>query len=327
MNRFEYASPATLDEAFVHLGASYSDSELLAGGTDLLSLMKDFVVEPKRLVSLSRIADLKGIKADGNAVMIGAMTTLDDLLEDTAVTSRFPALAQAALGIRSTQMRAMGTIGGELLQRPRCWYFRRGFGLLAQKDGLSMVEAGDHRNHAILGNRGAAKYVHASSLAPALCALNAAVEIVGKDGGRWVEVRDLYRTPSSNDEREHVVAPGEILRMIQIPGNAPASATYEVRHRHGMDWPEVGASVRLALEGGKVTEVGACLGHVAPIPWVVSDAVRKEVLGKAIDETVATAAANHALSAATPLPNNGHKVELARVALKRALIAAYGKQV
>lgn len=327
MNRFEYAAPATLDEAFVHLGGSFAECELLAGGTDLLSLMKDFVVEPKRLVSLSRVQDLKGIKADGNAVTIGAMTTLDELLENAAVTERFPALAQAVRGIRSTQMRAMGTVGGELLQRPRCWYFRRGFGLLAQKDGASMVEAGDHRYHAILGNQGAAKFVSASSLAPALCALNAAVEIVGKDGGRWAEVRDLYRIPGSNEEREHVVGPGEILRAIQIPGNAPASATYEVRPRHGLDWPEVGASVRLSLEGGKVTEVGACLGHVAPIPWVVSDAVRKEVIGKAIDDAVATAAANHALSSATPLRNNVHKVELAKVALKRALLSAFGKQV
>lgn len=327
MNRFEFASPATLDEAFVHLGSSHAECELLAGGTDLLSLLKDFVVEPKRVVSLARLPELRGIHADGNAVTIGAMTTLDELLENQAVMSRFPALAQAVLGIRSTQMRAMGTIGGELLQRPRCWYFRRGFGLLAQKDGMSMVEAGDHRYHAIVGNQGAAKFVHPSSLAPALCALNAAVEIVGKDGGRWVEVRDLYRIPSSNEEREHVVAPGEILRSIQISGNAPASATYEVRHRHGLDWPEVGASVRLVLEAGKVTEVGACLGHVAPTPWVVSDSVRKEVLGKSIDEAVATAAAKHALSNATPLPNNAHKVELARVALKRALLAAYGKQV
>jgi xanthine dehydrogenase YagS FAD-binding subunit len=182
MNRFEFAQPASLDETLALLGASHADTEVLAGGTDLLSLMKDFVVEPKRLVSLQRVPELRGIEVTADAVRLGAMTTLDELLGNAAIAARFPVLVQAAQGIRGPQMRAMGTLGGELLQRPRCWYFRRGYGLLAAKDGTSMVEVGDHRHHAILGNQSLAKYVHASSLAPALCALNAAVEIVGKNG-------------------------------------------------------------------------------------------------------------------------------------------------
>ncbi len=327
MNRFEFAQPESLSAAIALLGSSYGEAEVLAGGTDLLSLMKDFIVEPKRVVSLAKVPELRGITVEKNGISIGAMTTLDELLASKEIAIAAPALTQAAEGIRSPQLRAMGSVGGELLQRPRCWYFRRGHGLLGQKDGKSMVEAGDNRYHAILGNKGAAKFVSASSLGPALVALNASVEIVGKDGGRWAEVRDLYRTPQADGEREHAVASNEILRQIHVPTPATASATYEVRHRHGLDWPEVGASVSLVLEDGKVKDCGACLGHVAPTPWIVTEGVRKILAGHAIDETLANAAAANCLSDVAPLSGNGYKVELARVALKRALLKAFGTPV
>src|SRR5688572_5602655 len=180
MNAFEYARPATLPEAVGLLSATEGETALLAGGTDLLSLMKDFVVEPKRLVSLMGIAPLQAITVGADGLKIGATVTLDALLASGAINqwgAKWPAVWHAASGIRSPQLRAMGTVGGELLQRPRCWYFRRGHGLLAQDaKGESLVARGDHRYHAIFDNAGPAKFVHASSLAPALIACGAMAE-------------------------------------------------------------------------------------------------------------------------------------------------------
>jgi xanthine dehydrogenase YagS FAD-binding subunit len=327
MNRFAFAAPPTLEAAFELLRPSHDECEVLAGGTDLLSLMKDFVVAPQQLVSLAKIEALRGIRMEGGALVIGAMATIDELLSHPGIDTGYRALADAARGIGGEQMRSMGTVGGELLQRPRCWYFRRGLGLLAQKDGASRVAAGDHRYHAILGNAGPAKFVHASSLAPALLALGGTVDIARAAGVRQIPVAALFRTPASEGEREHVVAPNEILTAIRIPAPAPASATYEVRHRRGLDWPEVGASANLVMEGGKVRDVRAALGHVAPVPYDVSGAVKGALDGKALDEASATAAATAALAAATPLEGNVHKVELARVALRRALLRAHGQAV
>src|SRR5262245_30644419 len=169
MNRFEYSRPSTVAEAIGLLSETSDDFVPLAGGTDLLSLMKDFVVEPKRLVSLMGIGELRGVTPSaGGGVKIGATTTIDELLANEAVKTKLPALWQAADGIKSPQLRTMGTVGGELLQRPRCWYFRHGHGLLATDDqGESLVAKGDHRYHAVFGNGGAAKFVSPSSLAPA----------------------------------------------------------------------------------------------------------------------------------------------------------------
>lgn len=320
MHAFEYAAPKSLDEALKLLGTSWGDTEILAGGTDLLSLMKDFVVQPKRLVNLADVG-LAGIAPEGDAVVIGAMTTLDAMLAHASVPT---ALTQAAAGVRSPQLRAMGTIGGDLLQRPRCWYFRRGHGLLAQKDGKSMVEAGDHRDHAVFGNGGAAKFVNPSSFAPALIALGASVKVRGANGERTLAVKDLYRTPTADTEREFAIAANEILTHVVVPTSRAMSATYEVRSRHGLDWPEAVASVALTIADGKVAAASACLGHVAPTPWVVDVS---GLVGKELTADAASAAAAKAVAGATPLAHNGHKVELAKVALTRALKRAAGMEV
>ncbi len=323
MNRFEYANPSSLAEAVALLGPTFDDAVALAGGTDLLGLMKDFVISPKRLVSLGDIDELKGIRPDGDGVSIGAMTTLDDLLASRSVRDRYPALIQAADGIRGPQMRAMGTVGGELLQRPRCWYFRRGHGLLAVKEGRSMVADGDHRYHAIFGNDGDAKFVHPSSLAPALIALGARCVVVGPSGQREVAVRDLFRTPAREGEREVRLAANELLAFIRIPAARPSSATYEVRHRRGLDWPEVAASAYVEVDGGRVERVEVVLGHVAPRPWPVD--VRDALLGRELDDAAIEAAAQSAIRGASPLPQNGTKVELVKVAVARVLRLAAGR--
>jgi xanthine dehydrogenase YagS FAD-binding subunit len=350
MNRFEYARPTTIAEALEaarpagRAAAGSEPCEYLAGGTDLLSLMKDFVVEPKRVVSLTSIAELRGVTPTGDGgLRIGAMTTLDELLANVLVRKGSPALAQAAEGIRSPQLRAMGTVGGELLQRPRCWYFRHGHGLLAlDPKGESLVVRGDHRYHAVFDNAGPAKFVSPSSLAPALVALGAKLE-VWSDGASangkaangaapattTIAVADLYRTPKSAAESEFTLAPGSIVAAIVLGGAATRSATYEVRPRQGLDWPLAAASVALTMDGSqgsKVKSATVVLGHVAPRPWVASGAA-KALAGQELDEKTIAAAAEAAVAGATPLAKNAYKVELAKVATRRALAAAAGRAV
>ncbi len=324
MNRFEFAQPNTLDQALGLVAENAADTAVLAGGTDLLSLLKDFVVEPKRVVSILSIPELKGITAGADGLKIGAAATLDDLLESQDVAARWPLLVDAARGIRSPQLRTMGTVGGEVLQRPRCWYFRKGYGLLALKDGASMVEQGDNRNHAILDNQGPAKFVSASSLAPALLALGAEFDVASKAGGaRTIPAAEFWRTPIGDAERENALAPGEILTAIRVRTAAPRGATYEVRHRAGLDWPEAAAACVLEQDDSGVKSARLALGHVAPRPIDASEAA-KSLVGKRVDAASAAAVADAALASATPLSGNAHKVQLAKVAIQRALLIASG---
>lgn len=325
MRGFEYASPTTKEQAVALLGTSWADAEVLAGGTDLLSLMKDDIVHPKRIVSIKDVAELRGIKATKAGLRIGATVTIQELLDNTQVAREYPAIAHAAEGITSPQIRAMGTVGGDLCQRPRCWYYRAGFGLLAMDpSGEPLVPAGDNRYHAILGNAGPAYFVSPSSLAPALIAYGATVRIQGSKGSRDVPVEKFFVTPQKADQREYDLKPGEIVTDITIPPNGgAASATYEVRQKEALDWPLAAASVVLKMSGGKVTSARVALGHVAPIPWR-SAAAEQALVGKSINEDTAKAAGEAAVVGAKSLGRNAYKIQLARVAVKRAVLAAGG---
>lgn len=323
MQAFEYTAPSSAKEAVGLLSSGWGEADVLAGGTDLLSLMKERIHTPKRVVSLKNVRGLDGIAASGGGVHIGAAATLDALLASADIGKSYPSLVQAAEGVTSPQMRAMGTVGGDLLQRPRCWYFRNGYGLLGKDSkGKSLVPEGENQYHAILGNKGPAYFVNASSLAPALIALGASVTLVGPDGERDVEVEKLYHTPSSDSDRETTIKANEILTMIKVPA-AGSNATYEVRQRQLMDWPLAAASVSLTMSGGTVESARVVLGHVAPTPWRSSEAERA-LAGKAVSEDVAMQAGKAAVAAATPLSRNKHKVQLASVAVKRAIMKAAG---
>ena len=324
MEAFEYAHPTTQREAIALLGSSWNDAVVLAGGTDLISLMKEYVVTPKRVVNIKNVEGLKGIHSDAEGVRIGALVTMDELLEDATIRSEFPALTQAAGGISSPQIRSMGTVGGDLCQRPRCWYFRNGYGLLARDErGKSLVPDGENRYHAILGNNGPAYFVSPSSLGPALIALEARLQLAGLSSQREVRASDFFVIPKSDGERENVLKPNEVLTHIFIPASSRGfrSATYEVRHKTALDWPLAAAAVAFKREGGKIREGRIVLGHVAPTPWQAREA-EKELEGKSITETAAASVAEAALRGAKPLSQNGYKVQLAKVAVKRALLAA-----
>jgi xanthine dehydrogenase YagS FAD-binding subunit len=326
MRAFEYASPATKEQAVGLLAGSWGETEVLAGGTDLLSLMKDDVVTPRRLVNIKEIKELDGITTTRRGELrIGALVTMQELLDSAATRAQYAALKDAAEGITSPQIRSMGTVAGDLCQRPRCWYYRAGYGLLARDEkGEPLVPTGDNRYHAILDNAGPAYFVNPSSLAPALIALGARARLFGPSGEREVLLERFFVTPRAEGEREYDLKPNEIITEIVVPPQPGArSATYEVRQREALDWPLAAAAVSLKVSAGVVQSARVVLGHVAPTPWRSTEA-EALLVGKKITGEVAQSAGNVAVSRAKSLGRNGYKIQLARVAVKRAILEAAG---
>ncbi len=324
MDAFEYASPATVKEAIALLGSDWEDASVFGGGTDLLSLLKDDVVETKRLVNIKKVGALHAIQNVNGGMRIGAAVTVEQLISASDVRKNFPAIVDAAEGIRSPQLHNMSTVGGWLCQRPRCWYYRNGFGLLAlDKNGQSLVAQGDNRYHAIFGNSGPAKFISPSSFGPVLIALGGEIRIEGPKGARNVAAGDFFVIPQKQGEREHAIAPNEIVTEVTIPAASRGmrNALYEVRPKEGLDWPITTAAVALRMRGETVESARIVLGHVAPKPWPAEDAA-KWLAGKTINEENAAKAGDAAVQGATPLSRNAYKVQLARVSVKRALLAA-----
>jgi xanthine dehydrogenase YagS FAD-binding subunit len=326
MKAFEYASPTGVDDA-VKLLAGSGSAEALSGGTDLIGRMKDYVTSPDRVVYLKEVKDLSGITGDAKSdgLTVGAGTTLAELLAHKGVKESYPALWQAASEVGTPQIKNMATVGGNLLQRPRCWYYRSGNGLLAVKDGKSLVREGDNRYHAIFMTDGNALFVSPSSLAGPLIALGAKATVRGEKGERTVPVEDLYQVPKKDGDRELTVAPGELLTKITIPAAKGKNASYEARQKQAHDWPLVMASVNLDTDGDKVSKARVVVYGVAPIPWR-SEAAEKAIQGKEITQETAAAAAEAAVEAAKPLSMNGYKVALTKTVVKRALLAAVGNR-
>jgi xanthine dehydrogenase YagS FAD-binding subunit len=323
MKPFEYASPATKEQAVGLLGTTWGQAEVLAGGTDLLALMKDDIIHPKRLVNIKQIKEMSGVAAGSNGLRIGALTTLGELADNVNVAKDYPALAEALNDAASPQIRNMATLGGNLCQRPRCWYFRGGLGLLPKDEsGKDLVAAGENRYHAILGNDGPAKFVSPSSIVPVLIAYGASVRLLGPKGARELPLERFYAIPKIETEREHDLMPNEILAEVIVPpANGAKVAHYEVRQKQAFDWPLAVAAVSVRMNGSAVESARVVMGHVAPVPWRSSEAERV-LVGKSISEDVARAAADRALQSATPLSHNAYKVQLARVAVKRAILKA-----
>ena len=325
MRPFDYVSPKTPDQAVSLLAKTWGQTEILAGGTDLLALMKDDVVTPKRLVNIKQIADLHGATTGAQGLRIGALATLGELAEDANIEKNYPALAEALIEAASPQIRNMATLGGNLCQRPRCWYFRNRLGLLPKDEaGKDLVAEGDNRYHAILGNDGPAKFVSPSTIVPALVAYGATVSITGPKGSRQVPLEKFYVLPKTAGEREHDLQPNEMVTAVMIPEAGDwKAAHYEVRQKAAFDWPLSVAAVALKINGNTVSSARVVMGHVAPVPWVSADAA-EALAGKSVNEESATAAAEAAVKGAKSLGRNGYKIQLAKVAVKRAILKAGG---
>ena len=324
MNAFDFAAPTSLEDAVKLLEGP--NTVALSGGTDLLGRIKDQVTAPQRVVYLKDIKASSGIFGDaGSGLTIGAGTLLAAIVEHKAVREAYPALWQSTTEVGTPQIRNMATLGGNLLQRPRCWYFRAGNGLLAMKDGKSLVRGGDNRYHAIFMTDGDALYVNPSSLAVPLIALGATATIKGPKGERTVPVEDLYQVPRTDKDSELSVASGELLTKVMIPPARGKNASYEVRQKQAHDWPLVLASVNLTMDGDKVSASRIVIYGVAPVPWR-SNAAEKSIMGKPVTMETAAVAGEDATEGAMPLSMNAYKVSLTKTAVKRALLAAVGNR-
>jgi xanthine dehydrogenase YagS FAD-binding subunit len=323
MRPFEYLSPNSRSQAISLLGATWGNSEILAGGTDLLALMKDDVLAPKRLINIKDIKDLRGVSSNAQGLRIGALTTLGDLADDENVKKNYPALAEALLEAASPQIRNLATLGGNLCQRPRCWYFRSGLGLLPKDEsGKELVAEGENRYHAILGNEGPAKFVSPSTIVPVLVAYGAKIRLEGPKGKRELPLEKFYVTPKSESEREHDLRPNEIVTEVWIPSASEVKAAhYEIRQREAFDWPLAVTGVALKMRGSNVESARIVLGYVAPVPWSSPEAERA-LAGNPVTKDTAQKAAEAALANAKPLSHNAYKVKLARVAVTRAIMKA-----
>jgi xanthine dehydrogenase YagS FAD-binding subunit len=323
---FEYAHPETETEALELLNDHGADTAVLAGGTDLVSLLNAELIAPKRVVDIKNVDSLQGIQRDNDGLLVGILTTLEEAL-DSPLMSEYRSVLDVIHATRAIQIQSMGTIGGDLCHLPNCWYFRDGDGLLAMNGRKSRVESGDNRYHAILGNRGPAKFVSASRFAPAMISWGAKVRVIGPepDKEEWLPLEYFFVTPKTERQGISVLKPGQLISHIWLPSAVGMkSASYEVLQLQGLDWPLAGAAVTLRVEGGTVRDARITLGHVAPIPWVAESAARS-LIGKRLDEESAAVAAEVAVSGATPLSENVYKVQIARTSVERALLRAVDK--
>jgi len=297
----------------------------LSGGTDLINCMKDYATSLSRVVYLKGLGNFDGISETSGGLVIGAGTKLEAIIASQDIAKEFPAIRQAAVEVGTPQIRHMATLGGNLLQRPRCWYYRSGFGILGMKDGKSLVRTGDNRYHAIFQTDGDALFTNPSSLATPLIALGATATILSERGERTIPVAKLYQVPRTEKDSELTIAPGELLTKVTIPEQKGKNASYEIRQKQSHDWPLVLCSVALEMDGDTVKNGNLILHGVACIPWR-SEAAEAAIKGKKITEETANAAAEAAVKDAKPLSMNAYKVDLTKVAVKRALLSAVGNR-
>jgi len=323
---FAYVNAADEKEAIAALGSERGRFVPLAGGMDLIALMKDHIVEPERVVNVKGL-DRTIRKTPDGGLMIGAAVTLAELASHADAATRYPALVQAAAEVGTPQIRNVGTVGGNLNQRPRCWYFRNEeFHCLKKGGARCFAVEGENQYHAIFGG-GPCHIVHPSSLAVPAIALNATFKVSGPAGERDVPAADYFQLPDRNLYGETVLAPNELLTHVLLPPpGAARSATYEVRFKQSHDWPLAMASVALAMKGQTVGGARIVLGAVAPVPWR-SEAAETSLAGKVVSEQTASAAAEAAVTGARPMTQNGYKVQIARTAVKRAILKAAGATV
>ena len=330
MKAFEWTNPTTVNEAVKMLtvaapGDIDEAPRPIAGGQDLLTTMKDYTSRPVRVVNLKNIRGLGRITLNSRGLTIGALVTLTELEEHAGVRKSFPGLAEAANSIATSQIRNLGTVGGNLCQRPRCWYFRLEEVICLKKGGTECYAAsGENKYNAIFGG-GPSFIVHPSDLAPMLLALGASVTVVGTAGRRVIPLDKFFTLPSEGDvRRENVLKNEEIITEITVPMSPVAAhSTYlKFKERESLDFALASAAVAVQLGANRtVRDARIVLGGVAPIPWRVP-AAEKFVTGKTLTPDVLAETAKIALANAQPLEKNAYKVPLTQTLVRRALAKA-----
>jgi len=318
MKPFAYARPKAVTEA---LELTRGGATVMAGGTDLLGLMKDGIAAPERIVDIRDLEPLRGwTRSKGKGLRIGALVPLAELETSAELAKLLPIVGEALRPAATLQLRTMGTVGGNLLQRNRCWYFRDEAYPCWLKGGVRCFAVdGDNRLHAIVGAEECVA-VAPSDLAPALIAYDASIGLNGSRGSRTMPLSDLFVTPHGRVRREHAITPDELIVEIRVPENALArrGAFEKAMERKTWSFALVSVAVSVKIIGGVARDARIVLGGVAPVPWRARDA-EKLLEGRALDEAACQAAADAALEKAEPLKDNGYKVPLARELVRRTL--------
>ena len=326
MKPFAYVNPTNERDAVAALSPELERSLPIGGGQDLLARLKDYVTQPDRVVNVKGALESTVTAANGG-LRIGAAMKMVDLAEHAQVLRMYPAVAAAAIEVGTPQIRNQGTVGGNLNQRPRCWYFRNEEFVCFKKGGNTCFSpAGENQFHAIFGG-GPSFIVHPSSLAVPFVAHGATFRVLGPTGERLVPAADYFTLPTVQNVRtENVLKPNELLTHVILPAPGTVrSGHYEVRYKTSHDWPIAFATVLLTMNGSTVQSARVVMGAVAPVPWR-SQAAEQALAGKTITEATAAAAADAALRDARPLSQNAYKIQVAKTAVKRAILRAAGMQ-
>jgi xanthine dehydrogenase YagS FAD-binding subunit len=319
MNRFELARATSPSEAR-ELLAEKAGSVYKAGGVDLVDHLKEHLVEPPRVVDLKTIPGLDKVTVAGDgSLRIGTLVTLAKVAAHPGIRKTHPALARACGEAASPQVRNVATIGGNVLQRPRCWYYRLESYKCIKKGGdVCFAIAGENRYHVLFGG-GPAFPPHPSNAAVPLVAYGASFVLDGAKGPRTVPAGEFFVLPEKDPTRENVLQPGEVLLEIHVPPmNGWRSAYYEIRERADFDWPLVDTAIALKVEGGVVRDARVVLGQVATIPWR-SVPAEKALGGKRLGPEAAEAAGRAAAFGAEPMSDNGYKVDLVTTLVRRTV--------
>ncbi len=326
MNAFELVKVRTVDQAVGLLPTGrrrndYARVKILAGGQDLLSELKERIIEPDSVIDLKSVPGLDTVSHnDRDGLTIGALVTLTDLAENDVVRERFPGIAEAAASVGTPQIRNVGTVGGNLCQRPRCWYYRSKDIICLKKGGaVCYAKDGLNKYNAILG-AGPSWIVHPSDLAPMLQALGAKVTIVGPRGTREAGLDEFFITPDISATRETDMLANEVVTKVTVPNSPVAGrSTYvKFRERGSNDFAVAAVAAAVERAGGTIRQARIVLGGVAPVPWHVPDA-EAALQGKRADDATLQAAADAALEGAEPLAHNAYKIPLTKNLVKRAI--------
>jgi xanthine dehydrogenase YagS FAD-binding subunit len=323
MDNFSYSRPATIKEAVSQLPKEFGKTVVMAGGTDIFGgEMKDNLIAPEKVIHIRHLKELQGIRPARGTLRVGASTLLAEVVESEAVQQRAPLLAMAAGRVGTIQIRNMGTIGGNLCQRPRCWYYRNNYPCFKHGGNTCFSAVGENDFNAILLG-GPSFIVHPSDTAPALVALGATARIVDGSGReRTVPMEKFFVTPRENVRRENVLQPNEILTAIDVPDAPAGSKAVYMKEmvRETFDFALSSVAAMVTLKNGVVEDARIVLGGVAPIPYRALKA-EAELKGKTLDEASATAAGVAATDGARPMTKNGYKVPLTQAVVKRALLS------
>ena len=320
MKAFEYVSAQSVDEVGELLAGNGEATGIIAGGTDLLGEIKQGTVRPSRLVGLQSINGLRGIHLYERGLLIGAMTTIAEIAEHEHVRSRYAVLAEACDSVATPQIRNVGTLGGNLCQRPRCWYYRSPlFDCLKKGGGRCFAHEGMNKFHAIF-DTGVCPAVHASDTAVALCAVNARVLLMSVDGARMMPVEDFFVLPDEDATVENVLRLGEMVAEIVIPTASPdlRSIYLKAKERQAMDFALASVALSLEVSEDVVSYARVVLGGVAPMPYRAHSA-EDALVGARVSEVDSQSIGLIAAEGATPLSDNGYKVRLASGLVSRAV--------